>query len=308
MSDLYLYGDEEDFQKQVEIQIAQGMLGIRDEPVQVTSWNDLATKIRGRNYSERLGLNFHSFPGGMTVGGQARELSEPFVRTLFWPLYKVTAKTLAYFHGINAPQTLLKKLEGLQDKEFNRDQFMQELAKALDPKDRRDSQQAVLEHSLFEKPGWRAPRKARNLSFVGCNVGRSPTQMVAFGNLLGAQTVSAYTWWMITHSMPIILNRGSSEAMIESKLSPYRPYVVGTLPAPAVLKVQTMSGDYPLSLLMVYGSDDGKKIPNPLTDRKFHKPWREAIRNNITASKAKHLEEEYNSAVAVPFELVTVTL
>jgi hypothetical protein len=81
MADLYLYDPE--FNLAHEKIIAKGMFGIDERPVEVDDWKALGTAIQKHGAIGHLAFSFHSFDGGMLVGGEGRELGEESVRKLF---------------------------------------------------------------------------------------------------------------------------------------------------------------------------------------------------------------------------------
>lgn len=81
MADLYLYDPE--FDAGHEKIIAKGMFGIGDKPVAVDDWKGLATALQKHAKLGHVAFSFHSFDGGMIVGGDARQLGEESVKKLF---------------------------------------------------------------------------------------------------------------------------------------------------------------------------------------------------------------------------------
>jgi hypothetical protein len=81
MADLYLYDPE--FDAAQEKIIAKGMFGIADKPVPVEDWKGLGAAIQKHGKIGHLAFSFHSFDGGMLVGGDGRELGEESVKKLF---------------------------------------------------------------------------------------------------------------------------------------------------------------------------------------------------------------------------------
>jgi hypothetical protein len=81
MADLYLYDSE--FDASTEQTIAQQGYGIADKPIPTRDWKSLAETIMKQTKVGQLVLSFHSFDGGMVVGGNARTLSEESVTKLF---------------------------------------------------------------------------------------------------------------------------------------------------------------------------------------------------------------------------------
>jgi hypothetical protein len=81
MADLYLH--DSDFDAAQEKIIAKGMFGITDSPVPIDDWPDLAATIQKHTKIGHLAFSFHSFSGGMIVGGDGRELGEASVTKLF---------------------------------------------------------------------------------------------------------------------------------------------------------------------------------------------------------------------------------
>lgn len=81
MTDLYLY--DSGFDAAHEKIIAKGMFGIADKPVPIDDWKGLATAIQKHTKIGQLAFSFHSFDGGVLVGGDGRELGEESVRKLF---------------------------------------------------------------------------------------------------------------------------------------------------------------------------------------------------------------------------------
>ena len=81
MADLYLYDSEFDAGR--EKIIAKGMFGITDKPVPIDDWAGLGAAIQKHTKIGHLAFSFHSFDGGMIVGGEGRELGEASVVKLF---------------------------------------------------------------------------------------------------------------------------------------------------------------------------------------------------------------------------------
>jgi hypothetical protein len=81
MADLYLH--DSDFDAGQEKIIANGMYGIADKPVPIDDWPGLAAAIQKHGKIGHLAFSFHSFPGGMIVGSDGRELAETSVAKLF---------------------------------------------------------------------------------------------------------------------------------------------------------------------------------------------------------------------------------
>lgn len=81
MADLYLH--DSDFDAGQEKIIANGMYGITDKPVPIDDWPALAAAIQNQTRIGHLAFSFHSFPGGMIVGSDGRELGEASVVKLF---------------------------------------------------------------------------------------------------------------------------------------------------------------------------------------------------------------------------------
>jgi hypothetical protein len=81
MADLYLH--DTDFDAGQEKIIANGMFGIAGKPVPIDDWAGLATVIQKHTKIGHLAFSFHSFDGGMIVGGEGRELGEASVVKLF---------------------------------------------------------------------------------------------------------------------------------------------------------------------------------------------------------------------------------
>ncbi len=239
MSDLFLFDKE--FDPKVEAIAAKGMFGIKDKPVPVGSWEDLAKEIQRQAQIGKLVLSFHSFPGGMLVGGNGRELGEKSVRDLF-----------------------------------------------------------------------KKPPRVESISFVGCNVGGRPVQMVAFAKLFSAKKVSGYTWYVVKQTVSIKIPKGTSKETIKSTLDPFVPYSAEMLPAADLIaKVYAFKQNYTLNLVAYYGSSEGdaaSTIPISAAERRKHKPWTAAVKVDIRASEADAKEKFYEKTPVVDFELVTVTL
>jgi hypothetical protein len=85
MADLLLFDSGSDFDRNMDITLAKVFMGITDGRlvVAVDNWEGLAKEIMNRPRIDHLGLHFHSFSGGMLVGGDGREVSEQSVTKLF---------------------------------------------------------------------------------------------------------------------------------------------------------------------------------------------------------------------------------
>jgi hypothetical protein len=81
MVDLYLH--DPGFDATEEKAMARGMFGVTDELMAVQDWMGLAAAIMRHGKIGRLVFSFHSFDGGMIVGGNGKQLGEAAVKALF---------------------------------------------------------------------------------------------------------------------------------------------------------------------------------------------------------------------------------
>lgn len=146
------------------------------------------------------------------------------------------------------------------------------------------------------------------IDFFGCDIGKKPSNLQAFGNIYGASQVSAYTWPIVHQLMKINIPKGTSIEEIRKQMSPYREYTLG-FRDPAQIAAQAQRKDIDETLILVYGSENGSTTTFPLSfGQKFkYKALSEAKITEIKSSNAKKSDADYDSPV-VFFERVTVKL
>ncbi len=83
-TELFLY--DSDFKKQIQVEIAKQRYNISSPKhlFAVKSWNALSKIILGYKKIGHLVLSFHSYGGGLIVGGNVRDLDEGSVKNLFF--------------------------------------------------------------------------------------------------------------------------------------------------------------------------------------------------------------------------------
>ncbi len=149
------------------------------------------------------------------------------------------------------------------------------------------------------------------VSFANCRVGNGPAKMRDFAKLFGAQSVTGYTWWLVTQVLTFKFPKGSEEPAIKAALAPLQGFTVEVLPTPSILKAQTRGAPRELKIVTLYGSADAQpasKFPFTMTDARTHKAYTLATKKSLTAAQVDDAQRVYDRTPLPDFELVTVTL
>jgi hypothetical protein len=151
----------------------------------------------------------------------------------------------------------------------------------------------------------------QNIRFEGCWMGENPADMVVFGQLFGAKTISGFTWACWTSEVNVTIPKGISAKDLAKFLKDQNmeKWLMPGTPTIPVLASMAKGGDVKKTLPMMWYQYSLDMKP-PYVDNNFAKLGRHTYgaRGDVAKVAVAAKSAKNSTAPSPPFEYVTVTL
>jgi hypothetical protein len=237
----------------------------------IKSWNAFAAAIKAASPIGQLLVYSHGAPGQLRFGTEEYGLEQDNIRPLFLGRCQATLKTHVACNQETVAGSAFCKTH------------RPEVAKR-----------------------WVGPH-ARVIDFEGCTVGQRPASLVKFAKLLGASSISGFTWFHVGGTSPgIPIPKGATVEVITALMLPIQKYLFAGQPSAAEYAIKAKAAGFTATPWIEYfiegTADLSKGVPGGAVARSQVKV------RSITVNQASALEDEYDASLKLPCEQVVVIL
>ena len=235
----------------------------------IKSWQAFAAAIKAASPIGRLLVYSHGAPGQLRFGTEEYGLEQDNIRPFF--LARCQAKTQVACTQETVPGSAFCK-----------------------------------KHRPQVAERWVGPQ-ASIIDFEGCTVGQRPVSLAKFAKLLGASSISGFTWFHVGGTSPgIPIPKGATVAEIAALMLPIQQYLFAGQPSAAEYAIKAKSAAFTATPWIEYfiegTADLSKGVPRGAVARSQVKV------RSVTVIQASALEDEYDASLKLPCEQVVVTL